>query len=111
VSGTARAWLAGWRAAVPPSLAAVVEQAVTASGEDTDDVVAALSAGAVACLRAALRIGDDRAAALPLLAADALITAACEAGAGSSRALDDLATRFSAERLGTLFREELSAKA
>ena len=111
MSDTAQAWLAAWRAAAPPSLAAVVDEAVTASGDDTGDTVAALSAAAVLCLRDALRIGDDRAAALHLLAADALITAACETVAGTERALEELATRFSAERLGTLFREELSSKA
>lgn len=40
-----------------------------------------LAAAALQCLRAAAQLGDDRAAALHLLAADALITAACEAAA------------------------------
>jgi electron transfer flavoprotein alpha/beta subunit len=110
VSSPAHAWLAQWRAAVPPSLASAVEPAVTASGDSASDIVTALSDAALACLRTALRIGNDRAAALHLLAADALITAACEAAAGSSGQLDDLAKRFAADRLGTLFQEELASE-
>lgn len=110
MSSPARAWLDQWRAAVPPTLAAVVEQAVSAADDGVSDAAAALSDAAVASLRAALRIGDDRAAALHLLAADALITAALEAAARSNREFGDLAARFSADRLSTVFQEELPSE-
>jgi hypothetical protein len=45
-----------------------------------------LGAAAMACLRLALERCDERYAALHLLAADALITAACEAAAGGEDA-------------------------
>jgi electron transfer flavoprotein alpha/beta subunit len=107
VSSAAQAWLEQWRSAVPPSLAAEVEQALAAGGDSASDIVTALSEGALACLRTALHIGDDRAAALHLLAADALITAACEAAVSNGQ-LHDLALRCSAVRLGALFRQELT---
>lgn len=110
MSSPARAWLSQWRAAVPPSLAAVVEQAVSTADDGTHDTTAILSDAAVACLRTALRIGDDRAAALHLLAADALITAACDVAAGAERAGAALAPAFDADRLATLFRDALSAE-
>jgi hypothetical protein len=110
VSSPAHVWLAEWRAAAPPSLAAVVEHAVTTADDHTSDTVVILAEAAVACLRSALRIGDDRAAALHLLAADALITAACEVAARTERDLAAIAARFTADRLATLFRDELSSE-
>jgi hypothetical protein len=109
VSSPARAWLAQWRAGVPPSLAACVEQAILATDTGARETVDALGDAAIACLRDALRIGDDRAAALHLLAAGALITAACDAAAGSERELADVAARFSDRELMSLFRDELSS--
>lgn len=57
-----------------------MEAAVDAVGEGPS-VHHDLADAALNCLLAAARCGDDRAAALHLLAADALITAACEAAA------------------------------
>jgi hypothetical protein len=80
VSAQARAWLALRAGAVPPSLEARMEAAVDAVG-DGRSVHRDLADAALRCLLAAARLGDDRGAALHLLAADALITAACEAAA------------------------------
>src|SRR5687768_8220140 len=46
-----------------------------------DSIPDALAEAAFDCLRSAVRLGDDRAAANDLLAADALLTYACEAAA------------------------------
>jgi hypothetical protein len=86
------------------------DQAVTAPPA----VPAELGAAAIACLREALDRCDERGAALHLLAADALVTAACEAagGAGSTpsspaahdvaAALAGLCDEFSVARLSRL---------
>jgi hypothetical protein len=50
---------------------------------DADDSPNALRTAALACLEEALRLGDTRTAAFPLLTADALLTHACEAAAES----------------------------
>jgi hypothetical protein len=99
----ARSWLADRAADVPPSLQA---RLVTAVG----DVVAAPSApvwdvlatAAFACLDEAAGRCDDRDAALELLAADALITGACEAAAAEPAALRALHERFAPTRLAAL---------
>ena len=101
MSDRARAWLAMRAGAVPPVLEARMERAM----DDVldDDVVArALADAARSCLLAAVHSGDDRAAALHLLAADALITYACEAAAGDADCIDTLADHSGAERLSPL---------
>jgi hypothetical protein len=55
------------------------------------DLPSQLGEAALVCLRAALRRADDRAAALDLLAADALLTYGCEAAAEQE---DGAVTRF-----------------
>src|SRR5690606_4854003 len=71
-------------------------------------IPAALEHAARSCLRDALDIGDDRAAALHLLAADALITYACEAVSDFAAtdehavALDQLAVSASPPQLAHL---------
>jgi hypothetical protein len=109
VSSPAYAWLERSRAALPPALAAVVEQTITDSvaGSGHTEV---LSAAALACLRTAWQMGDERAAAVHLLAADALITAALELAADSEPELAELVARCTADRIFTLFREELSSE-
>lgn len=109
MSSPAGAWLERSRAAIPPALQAVLEPAIadTAPGSSHPE---ALSAAAVACLRTAWRIGDERAAAVHLLAADALITAALEVAADSEPELAELAARCTADRIHTLFREEPSSE-
>jgi hypothetical protein len=79
-----------------------MEGAIDDALED-DTISAALADAARACVREALALGDDRAAALHLLAADALITYACEAAADEGGdALDQLVNATRAERLAHL---------
>jgi hypothetical protein len=69
------------------------------------DEPALLAAAALACLADALGHGDDRAAALHLLAADALLTVACEAAADAGdpvARIGALAERYSVARLAPL---------
>lgn len=70
-------------------------------GDDPGGVARELGAAALVCLHDALRLGDDRAAALPLLAADALITAAFEEAALRGDVLD-LADEFGLDRIRTI---------
>jgi hypothetical protein len=74
------AWLRGRRPAPPERLARRMEAALQAVDAD-DDVSHALGNAAFACLQASLEAGPGRAAALDLLAADALLTYAWEAAA------------------------------
>jgi hypothetical protein len=87
-------WLAGHDQDAPGELRAVVREAVReqggGGGRSEADNVAGLVAGAVRCLGEALEIGSERAAASPLLAADALLTYAVEAAAESGAPLDRL---------------------
>lgn len=70
---------------------------------DEDAIPSALAEAARACLRDALEIGDDRRAALHLLAADALMTYACEAALDAgTEALDALTDAFAPPRLAHL---------
>ena len=70
---------------------------------DQDSVPASLADAARVCLRDAMAAGDDRSAALHLLAADALITYACEAAADTRAAAFDAVARAAApERLSLL---------
>ena len=81
---------------VPPSLQNRIEAALrSAAGEGTGPRVPLMAAEA--CLRAALAVDGDRRGAIDLLAADALLTSACEAaaagGPGTLEALAEEATR------------------
>jgi hypothetical protein len=86
-AAAARSWLEANSAGAPPALLARMLRALddtertTAAGVGSapEGVPGALSAAALTCLREALERCDERHAALHLLAADALITAACEA--------------------------------
>jgi hypothetical protein len=103
LSAHARAWLAMRAGSVPPELEALMESAVDDVIGDETPVPHALAEAARMCLRRAMRNCDERAAALPLLAADALMTYACEAAAATdSAALEDLATTCTGERLARL---------
>ena len=67
---------------VPPDLARVMREAL--AGQDAGKAEpGALLAAAETCLRRALDRIDERAAALDLLAADALLTDACARAAGA----------------------------
>jgi hypothetical protein len=101
VSEQARAWLAMRAGAVPGALQTRMESAI--AGLDGDNVAAVLAEAAHACLGDALAAGDERGAALHLLAADALITYACEAAADADgSALAGLAADNAPQRLSHL---------
>jgi hypothetical protein len=102
-----RAWLASRANDVPPSLQARMELAVDGTAAATPpDVAGDLAAAALACLEQAFDNCDERGAALHLLAADALMTGACEAAAGSPAiphaALEALCEAMSLRRLSLL---------
>jgi hypothetical protein len=105
VSATAADWLARETGDAPAALLHRMHEAVCAL-PDTDRALSEqLAAAALDCLRDALDRCDERAAALPLLAADALITAACEAAASEvPAALDRLAAACAPDRLAGLIR-------
>lgn len=79
---------------------------VAVDAVDPDDATTVhrdLAEAAIICLRAATRHGDERSAALHLLAADALITIACEAAAEEgTAALEALCADATPARLSHL---------
>jgi hypothetical protein len=88
---SARAWLAAiGGTAVPASLQARMEQALRDVAADQPDVADLFAAAALSCLQDALAQCEERDAALHLLAADALMTAACEAAAADADAAERL---------------------
>lgn len=97
------AWFDRQTVDAPAELLAVMRRALAsldarAAGKPHDFLFDA----AIVCTRDALALGDDRAAATPLLAADALLTWACELAAdGGGAALDSLLDRAS-EQLAAL---------
>lgn len=73
-------WLAGRRPASPFELAAAVREKLSGVDERGSELADTLSEAAKACLRRVqARGGRAREAAFDLLAADALVTYACEA--------------------------------
>jgi hypothetical protein len=104
VNATAGDWLAARDGTVPPALAARMAAAVDAVPTGAGpDVPGRLAHAALDCLRTAFDDCDDRAAALHLLAADALVTAACEAAAQAGLAtLEELCDALSPQRLAAL---------
>jgi hypothetical protein len=101
-ASAARGWLDARAPGVPPRLLARMRGAV-AEAEPAPDVPAQLGEAALSCLRSALAHGADRAAALDLLAADALLTYACEAAAEQEPgALARFTADYGASRLATL---------
>jgi hypothetical protein len=106
-----RAWLASRADDVPPSLQARMELAVDGTAAATPpDVAGELTAAALACLQQAFANCDERGAAQHLLAADALITGACEAAAdsaaGRNAALDTVCEATSLPRLSLLLPQQ-----
>lgn len=81
MSDPALAWIAAHEGTAPAPLRAALEAAL--AGADAEDVAVAdrLARAALRELARALELGDDRAAAYPLLAADALLTASMDAAA------------------------------
>ena len=100
MSDNARAWLEARTESVPASLA--LRMAGAAAPTAPPSVPRSLADASLVALGEALALGDDRAAALPLLAADALITSACEAAAGDDAQLTSLCDAFAPERLAHL---------
>lgn len=101
MTSSAWEWLETREPDVPESLRDRMRNAV----QDVDDAAAEtpkrLALAAIACLRAALAAGDDRAAALDLLAADALLTHASEA-AVEAGSIEQFAHMFDADALDRL---------
>lgn len=103
MSDRARAWLAMRAGAVPPELEAVMENAVDEVIGENMPIHHALAEAARICLRQVLRNCEQRTAALPLLAADALITYACEAAVDEpGDALAELARSCEPARLARM---------
>jgi hypothetical protein len=108
MSSHGRAWLDSRARDVPPSLATRMRLAVDViAAAAPPDVPGELAAAALACLQQAFDGCDERDAALHLLAADALVTGACEAAAGAvatprEAALEALCAEMSLERLSLL---------
>ena len=129
MSRRVRAWLAARAGPVPPTLQAAMESAVDADlpsgtawqepdgpadrldapSHGPDELAPALASAALRVLVDAIDRGDNRAAALALLAADALVTAACEAatdpGVDTDTALNVLCATFAPDRLDGLLPE------
>jgi hypothetical protein len=106
-SGSSTAgWLAAHDQDAPDELRAAVRDAVRehggVRGTSSTGPRAGLVAVAIHCLGEALEIGSDRAAASPLLAADALLTYAVEAAAENGASLDDLSADVNGRLAGLL---------
>jgi hypothetical protein len=108
-----RAWLEGRQPVPPASLRAQIDSALAgvpgaqpespALAEGEGRVAGVLGEAALDRLRAALGAGKDRRAAMDLLAADALLTYACEAAAEAGPdALEALIQEYGPERLARL---------
>lgn len=99
---TADEWLMARADGVPPRLLARMRSAL-GEIEPARPISSALGEAAVLCLNAALASTADRSGALDLLAADALLTAGCEAAADEDvEAVARFAADYGAARLGNL---------
>jgi hypothetical protein len=100
---TAREWLERREPPAPPRLFERMHAALEGSTHTAARLDAIFGEAALVCLRAALDKGDTRAAALDLLAADALFSYACEAAAEvGPEAIERFARDFGAARLADL---------
>ncbi len=95
----ALAWLDARAAAPPPELR---ERMAAALADVTSETVpGTLAEAALSCLQATMAAGGERASALDLLAADALLTYALEAAAEmGAQALRDVVDAYGPSRLG-----------
>jgi hypothetical protein len=101
----AKLWLHQHSAAVPASLSEFMSRALhdAVSRNASASTSEALLLAAMSCLREAVDLCEERHGALPLLAADGLMTAACEAAAQQGAAvLDSLCVRTAPHELETL---------
>lgn len=93
---TSRVWLDRHEADIPDPMRDPIRAALETTGGD--DAGAGLLDASLLCLRHALEIGDDRSAAVHLLAADALLTAAFDAAVSEGPTLvRSLAERAAAD--------------
>lgn len=90
---------------VPQSLVHRLDEVLRETAGDPADAATQMAA-AETCLRAALERGSDRAAALDLLAADALLTAACGAAAQTGSTSIEALAAEAAERLSRILNAE-----
>lgn len=106
MSAAAR-WVRERLADAPPALLDAMLDALPAGPDGEEDVAGALAEGAATLYARVLESGDGRDAALPLLAADALMTHALQARAERDVAsLADFAAAWGAGgRLGALAAE------
>lgn len=97
----ARSWLAPRLYDVPDSLRMRMRTAVSRDPQNGESVAEALLIAAMSCMDEALALGSARNAAGHLLAADALLTAACEAATedGDAVAFAEKACHALARRL------------
>lgn len=93
-------WLDARRPPPPPSLRAALDDALADGDPGQGPVSHRLAAAGLAGLEGVVRGPGSRAAALPLLAADALLTYACEAAIEEEARGDNDAVARLAERLG-----------
>lgn len=90
------AWLDGHDPEIPESLRARMRVALEAVTDEVDS--RSLVNASLLCMRDALDLGDDRPAAIHLLAADALLTAAfADVAAGGAESIRSLAGQATAE--------------
>jgi hypothetical protein len=102
----ALSWLRAREQQPPDPLARRIEAALHDLDGAGDDVPRALGDAAFACLHASLAAGPSRAAALDLLAADALLTYAWEAAAdGGAESLERFAAQCAPARFQALLPE------
>jgi len=108
MNGGAAAWLRGREPAPPPELLARMSAALEATeSAGAAALEEALAAAALRELKAALALGNARAAATPLLSADALLTCAFQAAAerGGTEAVRRLAEAYGLERFQALLED------
>jgi hypothetical protein len=101
----AKLWLHQHSTGVPASLSERMLRALddAVSDDASASTSEALLLAAMSCLREAVDLCDARQGALPLLAADGLMTAACEVAAHQGASvLDNLCVRVAPHTLDTL---------
>ncbi len=99
------AWLDARESPPPPELRQRMAEALANVKSET--VPGALAEGALACLEATVARPEERASALDLLAADALLTYALEAAADlGAETLRRIAEEYGPEALGRVLPEE-----
>lgn len=99
----ARVWLARREPAPSERLLERMQDALSSVDRVHGDLASQLGEAALTCLRATLERPGNRAAALDLLAADALLTYGCEAATfEDADAIERFARDYGAARLGRL---------